>query len=197
MNDESVLDQARQRLRQWVAPTKAAAEVQTQMLNYHPARDAVEDAYAWLTCVLAWEGVASGNFGIGAIGVDDAARVVAQGHNEIFHPRFRSDGHAEMVVMDRWEDTAPATAGTLVTSVEPCPMCLVRLCGSAVRRVLYVAPDLLGGMVHRMESLPPYWVEMARSKVFAQAHCSPELIDVASRIFLLNLEELTERMKAR
>jgi cytosine deaminase len=75
-------------------------------------------------------------------------------------------------------------------------MCLVRLSCSAVRRVLHVAPDLPGGMVHRMDSLPPSWLELARGKVFAQAHCSAGLVGVASEVFLLKLEELTARVKA-
>jgi hypothetical protein len=60
-----------------------------------------DDSYAWLTCALALQGVATGNFGVGAILVDDGGnQILAQGHNEIFNPRFRSDRHAEMVVMD-------------------------------------------------------------------------------------------------
>jgi hypothetical protein len=48
-----------------------------------------------------------------------------------------------------------------------------------------------------MDGLPPYWAEVAREKSFAQADCSADLIRAAEQVFLLNLEELTARMKAR
>jgi len=48
--------------------------------------------------------VASGNFGVGCIIVDVYGNVIVQGHNEVFHPYFRSDRHAEMVVMREFED---------------------------------------------------------------------------------------------
>ncbi|HKB40760.1 MAG TPA: deaminase [Gemmataceae bacterium] len=198
MSNDRTHDLARQRLTELAAPTKAMGGMRADLLEYRPIPEHEDDAHAWLSCVLALEGVAAGNFGVGAILVEEGGRIAVQGHNEMFHPRFRSDRHAEMVVMDRWEGSDPgACGGTLVTSVEPCPMCLVRLSSSALRRVLYVAPDLTGGMVRRMDSLPPYWAEAARGKVFAQARCSPDLVRAAEQIFLLNLEELTAHMKAR
>jgi tRNA(Arg) A34 adenosine deaminase TadA len=132
--------------------------------------------------------------------VDGAGQVIVQGHNQIFSPHFRSDRHAEMVVLDDWEDARTSSARgplTLYTSVEPCPMCLVRLSTSAVHRVLFAAPDLPGGMVHRLTNLPPFWIELARRKTFGQAECAADLIQAAGQIFLLNLEELTAQVKAR
>src|SRR5262249_18495906 len=163
------------------------------LVSYRPDPKHTDDSYAWLTCALALQGVATGNFGVGAILVDDGGnQILAQGHNEIFNPRFRSDRHAEMVVMDCCENTtSEPIGGTLYTSVEPCPMCLVRLSSSAVRRVFYVAPDLSGGMVSRLDALPPFWTQMAQGKVFGQARCSADLIRAANDILLLNLEELT------
>src|SRR5262249_45835252 len=154
-----------------------------------------DDAYAWLTCALALTAVAAGNFGVGAVLVEGDGQVVAQGHNQVFRPHFRSDRHAEMVVLDDWEDTQPhlpeGATLTLYTSLEPCPMCLVRLSPSAVRRVRFAAPDGRGGMVSRMDSLPPFWAELARRKAFGPGQCSPDLVHAAGQIFLLNLEELT------
>jgi cytosine deaminase len=197
MRQESIPDLGRQRLAELTAPTKAVADWKAFLLNYQPRPEHAEDGYAWLACALALEGVAAGNFGVGAILVDGSGQVVVRGHNEIFQPYFRSDRHAEMVVLDRWEDAGPPPAGfTLFTSVEPCPMCLVRLSSSAVRQVRYVAPDLPGGMVHRLGSLPPFWIEMAQGKVFGQARCSNDLIQAAEQVFLLNLMDLTARMKA-
>jgi tRNA(Arg) A34 adenosine deaminase TadA len=171
------------------------------LLGCQPRVGHPDDAYAWLTCVLALEAVATGNFGVGAVLVNEAGHVAAQGHNQVFSPHFRSDRHAEMVVLDGWEDARRGRAEggnfVLYTSIEPCPMCLVRLSTSAVHQVLYAAPDLPGGMVHRMAKLPPFWVELAQRKTFAQAQCSEDLARAAGQIFLLNLDELTARVKAQ
>jgi cytosine deaminase len=170
------------------------------LLGYQPTVQHPDDAPVWLTCTLALQAVATGNYGVGAILVDGAGQVLVQGHNQIFSPHFRSDRHAEMVVLDDWEDARPNAARgplTLYTSVEPCPMCLVRLSTSAVHRVLFAAPDLPGGMVHRLTNLPPFWIELARRKTFGQAQCAADLIQAAGQIFLLNLEELTTQVKAR
>jgi cytosine deaminase len=157
-----------------------------------------DDAPVWLTCTLALEAVAQGNYGVGALLLDASGHVAALGHNEVFLPHFRSDRHAEMVVLDAWEDAqAPAPAGgdlTLYTSLEPCPMCLVRLSTSAVPRIVFAAPDPSSGMVQRMSDLPPLWRELAQRKVFAPARCSEDLTRAAAQIFLLNLEALNARV---
>jgi tRNA(Arg) A34 adenosine deaminase TadA len=170
----------------------------TYLLEYQPQVGHPDDAPVWLTCALALEAVATGNFGVGAILLDEAGHVAALGHNQVFAPHFRSDRHAEMVVLDDWEDTRPGrpegSGFTLYTSVEPCPMCLVRLSTSAVGQILFAAQDLPGGMVHRMTDLPPFWSELARRKTFAPARCSEQLARGAGQIFLLNLEDLTARI---
>jgi len=75
-------------------------------LQYYEFKEAYpDDKYVWLTDVLALKAVDSGNFGVGCILVDLHGNVVFQGHNEVFNPYFRSDRHAEMVVMDDFEDT--------------------------------------------------------------------------------------------
>jgi cytosine deaminase len=196
MNEDEIRILVLQRLTHLNPSTQPVANWRTYLLDYEPDPQYPDDKYAWLSCALALQGIATSNFGVGALLVD-GGRILAQGHNEIFIPRFRSDRHAEMVVMDDWENSAAALVdGALYTSVEPCPMCVVRLSSSAVRRVLYVAPDLSGGMVRRIDGLPPFWVQMAECKEFGQARCSSALIRAASDIFLLNLDELTERIKA-
>jgi tRNA(Arg) A34 adenosine deaminase TadA len=160
-----------------------------------------EDPSAWLTCILALKGVSSGNFGIGCILVDDDYNVIGEGHNQVHKPYFRSDLHAEMVVMNQFEDEYKNLTNlknyTLFTSLESCPMCMARLISFGVKTVLHVSPDDRGGMVHKMRDLPEVWPEIDRRQIFDQAKCSKNLIDAALQIFVLNAEELDNQLIAR
>ncbi len=160
-----------------------------------------DDSFIWFTNVLALKALNDGNFGVGCILIDCNGNIVAQGNNKVFIPYFRSDRHAEMVVMDIYEETHPNVnekeGYILYTSLEPCPMCLVRLITSDVNKILYAAPDSLGGMVSRMDEMPSLWIELCEGKVFSQADCSQELINAANDIFLFNVSELLEKIKNR
>ncbi|MHB8105520.1 MAG: nucleoside deaminase [Dehalococcoidales bacterium] len=160
-----------------------------------------DDSHVWLTCILALKAVNFGNFGIGCILVNKKGDVVTLGHNEVFYPYFRSDRHAEMVVMDEFEDANPKNTTmkgyTLYTSLESCPMCLARLITSGVGTVLCAASDTEGGMAHKIKDLPPIWISLASRCVFDTARCSQELIDAAFQIFQLNSSELDEKLMKR
>jgi len=195
----------------WAAGQQCLARIETEaegintwkayLTDYRPRANHADDVCVWLTCALALEAVNAGNFGIGAILIDGCGGAVALGRNEVFNPYFRSDRHAEMVVMDAFEDAhlefKKLDGYVLYTSLEPCPMCLVRLITSGVKKVLFGASDAAGGMAHKLNDLPPFWIELLHGKIFSQAECSPGLADAAGEIFLLNLEELTARIKAR
>jgi tRNA(Arg) A34 adenosine deaminase TadA len=198
MSKEKTYEIGQQCLMKLEAATKGIETWKAYLLEYQPRVEYPDNAFVWLTCALALKGVATGNFGVGAILIDDGGQTVAQGHNEVFYPYFRSDRHAEMVVLDDFEEASLERGSvTIYTSLEPCPMCLVRLSTSSVRKVLFAAPDLPGGMVCRINNLPPFWIELAQSKTFGQAQCSPDLVHAAHQIFLLNLAELTAQIKAR
>ena len=171
-------------------------------LNDYQCDDRYADGrYVWLACVLALKAVHTENFGVGCIFIDRDGNIVAWGHNEVFNPHFRSDRHAEMVVMDSFEDTDQGITSmegyTLYTSLESCPMCLARLITSGINTVLYAAPDEGGGMVHKVNDLPPVWVELAGGRFFGQAKCSQDLVDAGNHIFLLNADELNKKLKSR
>ncbi len=160
-----------------------------------------DDSYIWLADILALEAVNSGNFGVGCILTDANGNVVVRGHNEVFNPYFRSDRHGEMVVMDEFEDAHQNILNpegfTLYTSLESCPMCLIRMITSGISRILHAAPDMEGGMVHKMKYLPQFWIDLVAGQVYSQAECSQELIDIANGIFLYNADELKEKLKNR
>ena len=169
----------------------------SRLANYQFDDTHPDDAYVWLTCVVALEGLNTDNYGVGSILIDDTDKVVSEGHNEVFHPYFRSDRHAEMVVLERFEGQYHNTSlknYTLYTSDEPCPMCFTRLIVSGVGKVLYASPDITSGMVHKMKDLPLAYIELARRQVFAQADCSQDLIGIANQILLYNSEELDEKL---
>lgn len=199
MSHATIRELGEQRLRNLRSGGGAIEYWQTFLTGYHPNSKYPDDAYAWLTCTLALEGVATDNFGVGAILVDAGGQVVAQGHNRVFHPYFRSDRHAEMVVLEGWEESRPQVPWpgglTLFTSVEPCPMCLARLLTADVRCVRFAAEDPIGGMVQQLNNLPPSWLELARRKSFSPAQCSPGLAHAAGQIFGINLQELNARLQ--
>jgi tRNA(Arg) A34 adenosine deaminase TadA len=154
----------------------------------------LDDFFALETCKLALEAVESGNFGIGSIIVNSNSEILSRGYNQVFHPYFRSDRHGEMVAMEKFEDQYKEVANmkgyTLYTSLESCPMCLTRLITSGCEKVVHVADDPLGGMVHLKYNLPPIWSELVKRQTFAKANCSVELEAASRNIFMLNVEEL-------
>jgi tRNA(Arg) A34 adenosine deaminase TadA len=180
----------------------ATAEItawKTFLENYRPAPDLFgDDAYIWLTCVLALKAISSGNFGVGSVLADARGQVVAYGHNQMFAPYFRSDLHAEMVTMnvfeDRCRDCLDLIGYRLYSSLEPCPMCTVRLISSRVAAIKYAAADLRGGMARQMKQLPEFWADLGSGKNFTQAACSEVLENAAQQILMLNLDELAAKL---
>ena len=199
MSNEQIRALGLQELERISQINKNAVEWKTWLTDYQFLY--TDDSFIWFTNILALKAVDDGNFGVGCILIDGNGNIVSQGNNEVFSPYFRSDRHAEMVVMDKFEDTHPdihkKEVYTLYTSLESCPMCLVRLITSDVNKVLYAASDSWGGMVSRMAEMPSLWIELCEGKVFSQADCSQELINAANDIFLLNLSELLEKIKNR
>lgn len=152
-------------------------------------------------CQEALAAVGEGNYGVGAVLIDPSGAVVERGHNLAFQPTFRSDLHAEMVVMNAFEARFPETesmAGyVLVCSLEPCPMCLARLLIAGVETVKFVASDELGGMVDKLHHLPLAWKRLAERVEFRRADTSDELRRLAADAFMLNLDRLRRRLWAR
>ena len=53
-----------------------------------------------VACQEALVAALRGNYGVGALLVDPQGTIVARGQNAVFSPYFRSDLHAELVVMN-------------------------------------------------------------------------------------------------
>lgn len=156
------------------------------------ARQAVQEAI---------EGGLEGNAGIGCLILDPDGQVLVSDHNRMLVPRFRSDLHAEMSALNIYEDGQPGGGNlrghTLVTSLEPCEMCTIRIINSAVTTTLYVASDVGKGGITGPNTLAPHWARLAEPLTFAQADCSEELSDISLQVFTVTIGGVIEKMMAR
>ncbi len=154
-----------------------------------------------IACQQALDAVEQGNYGVGCVLVDPAGQVVEQGHNQVFTPYFRSDRHAEMVVMNAFEDhyqgIEDMSGYMLLSTLEPCPMCLTRLIAARVGTIKYIVPDCGGGMVSHMGCLPTSFINLAQYQSFVQSSSSPAIQKLAMDLFLLNLHEMRARLFKR
>ena len=171
--------------------------------HYEPSTSFEDDVAAVRVCQLAAMAAGLGTYAVGAVLLDDKGKVLADGHNEVFVDGFRSDLHAEMVVLNKFETghQGPQSPGTLtlISSLEPCPMCMARLIYSGVGSIRYICEDPYGGMVTRIASLPPTLQQISEdlSQVWGPADCSNELREAAHHIWEQNRVDLDRRIVER
>ena len=181
--------------------TQELAKLERKVQTLVPNPDYPHDKFVIITLHEAITAAKEGNFGVGAVLVREDGEVIQRGHNHVFNPYFRSDLHAEMDTMNKFEegfrDTESMKGFVLFSSVEPCPMCFLRLIISGVEKVYYAAIDKEGGMVQRFEHLPPEWKELAQRQEFALAQCSPVLSEIALQIFLSTVGENDRKLQNR
>jgi len=134
-----------------------------------------------------------GNFGIGAVLVNETTgQIICRGQNKVFS-HSRSDLHAEMDLINNFEAKYGEKSRemlkelTLFSSLESCPMCLCRIITAGIPRVHHIADDRLGGMVHLYHNLPPVWQEISAGRLYKKADCSEELSQIAEQAFLATL----------
>lgn len=177
------------------------SNLKTRLLQYHHGGFlGLEDEAGWVSCVLALSSVVSGNYGIGALIIDKEGKIVVSGHNEICHPYFRSDAHAEMVVISKFESKFKNRTKdelSLYTSLEPCPMCYIRILTSGIPSIFHVANDDPGGMVQRAELLPIYWRSMANKHTFSKLNAREELRSISLDILNSNISTLDNSLRLR
>jgi cytosine deaminase len=172
-------------------------QLEKKILSYKINNHHKDEPYGLMVVKNALTSLKEGSGGIGALLVDSATgEIIEQGRNRQYIGYFKSDLHAEMDLLNRYEDRFQKTNDPrkglsardcgnliLVTSVEPCPMCLTRIINAGIKTVLYLAQDKEGGMVTRMNCLPPFWREFAADRDFRPADCSPELQRIAMDLF--------------
>ena len=185
----------------YVQTAYSLEELDRKIKAFGPNSECPHDLFVITALEEAIAAAKEGNFGVGAVLVDPNGKLIVRGHNHVFNPYFRSDIHAEMDVMTKFEDSFKDVTSlkgyTLYTSLEPCPMCLTRLITSGVNKVYHATEDTESGMVSRLTHLTRIWVELAEEQEFAPAQCSPELSSLALEIFLFTATVNTEKLQQR
>jgi tRNA(adenine34) deaminase len=177
------------------------AEIRQLIETYRPDPNYTDDRFILITVEEALAGGQERNGGVGACLVNKVTgEILERSHNRQYEPWFRSDLHAEMDLLNRYEDRIRAVRSTdpnnpryrnprdmanivLYTSVEPCPMCLGRIINAGIKEVYYATADEEGGMGRRFADLPSSWKAMAGTMIIEPARCSPTLHAMAVRLF--------------
>lgn len=181
-------------------------KLEKRITSYTVNKSFKDDPFGLVVVKTALESIKEGSGGIGACLVDGiTGRVVEYGRNRQYDTYFRSDLHAEMDLLNRYEDRMQKKRSSkkdntprdcknlvLISSVEPCPMCLTRIINSGIKTVLYVVEDKQGGMVTHLDCLPPFWREFAADREFRRADCSPELRKIAHDLFYFSHRDFTK-----
>lgn len=188
---------------------QSIAAIEARIESYVPDTDYRDDVFGLIVVKQAIVSLKAGSGGIGACLVDaKTGKLVETGRNRQYSPYFRSDMHAEMDLLNRYEDRLKKKGGSnstndprkcgdliLFTSTEPCPMCLTRIINAGIQHMYYINPDLEGGMAHRMEHLPTFWREFAAGRDFRQAECSPVLRKIAEDLFRHSVRSFAKKRK--
>ena len=177
---------------------KVPLELQKDLDTYQVHQDYQDDRLGYRCCELASAALANGCYGVGAVLFDDRGLILTEGRNEVFQNGFFSDRHAEMVTLNLFEEQFPAYGDrcqlTMLVSLEPCPMCFTRLLLAGIGRVIYLAADHDGGMVHRLEQMPDVWRNLAQLQTRQRAAVTPTLSALAARLASCQLERLRHKL---
>lgn len=89
---------------------------------------------------------------MGAVVVDEAGRIVAEGRNRIFDEAAPARqlaatrlAHAELNALAQLSNARRWDACTLYTTLEPCPLCVTAASVASVGRILYAGRDPYSG----------------------------------------------------
>jgi len=110
---------------------------------------------------LAWAALGAGSVPVGAVLLDAAGTVVATGRSRMYEPSAPAPelansllAHAEVNALVGLDPTCRYEDHTLVTALEPCPLCVGALAMSTVGRLSYLGVDPYGGAVGLLAETP-------------------------------------------
>lgn len=167
----------------------------------HHSGDLEHDRFARVAINTAIAAGLAGNAAVGALLINQTGEVINSAQNQMFEPRFRSDLHAEMVLLNEFEDLNqpdPDLRGyTLLSSLEPCEMCTIRIINSGVTNVVYVAADRGKGGLSGPNKLAPHWSRLAASQHFSIAECDGRLAEISLAVFEATIGDVSRRLMER
>ena len=147
----------------------------------------------WRVCLtLAWEGYRGGSLPIAAVIVDADGAVVARGRNRLRDAVQRGDNepnalhvhplaHAEVNALLAFPFDERSAAGcTLLTTTDPCPLCVGALRMSSVKHLVYASRDPWAGCSAMFETVP--YLRSGGTEVASLAGSPLETVLVALQI---------------
>lgn len=159
--------------------------------DFKPSAEYSDDVYARSANIQALKSVMQGGYGIGSVLIDQQGKIIEEAHNSQIQER-RSDLHAEMALMTKFEDSwhgkkymnmyVYKPGLTVFSSAEPCPMCFIRI-STAGADTKYCTPGPEDGMASRIDFLPPDWKAMAMKQKVSLGDCSPVMQKISHLLF--------------
>jgi cytosine deaminase len=191
--------------------------IKVRIAAYASAYSQSELKWHYRCCELALQALEQGNYGVGAVLINNDGFLVAEANNQVFSEGFDSSAHAEMRVIDQLErslnDSSLIKSGmknsetdlerpktinrqalTLIVSLEPCPMCSCRIFASGIGQVIYMSRDKNGGMISHCNNLPPAWINLSQLAVIKQFNEKHELAVLAQDIASAHIQGLREKL---
>jgi tRNA(Arg) A34 adenosine deaminase TadA len=166
-------------------------KIETFLVAFKPEPEYSDDEYAKAANIQALISLKQGGYGIGSVLVDQNGKIIFAAHNSQIQ-KERSDLHAEMTLMTRFEESHKSKKYmnlyiykpglTVFSSAEPCPMCFIRI-STAGCDTKYCTPGPEDGMVTRISCLPSSWQEMAMKQKVEIGDCSPIMQKLAHLLF--------------
>lgn len=166
-------------------------KLNTFLVEFNPLEEYSDDKYARAANIQALKSVIQGGYGIGSVLIDQQGNIIEEAHNSQIQER-RSDLHAEMTLMTKFEDSwhgkkymniyVYKPGLTVFSSAEPCPMCFIRI-STAGADTKYCAPGPEDGMASRVDFLPPDWKAMALKYKVSLGDCSPVMQKISHLLF--------------
>jgi tRNA(Arg) A34 adenosine deaminase TadA len=166
-------------------------KLNTFLVEFKPDDEYSDDKYALAANLQALKSVMQGGYGIGSVLIDQQGKIIEEAHNNQIQEQ-RSDLHAEMTLMTKFEDSWRSKKYmniyvykpglTVFSSAEPCPMCFIRI-STAGADTKYCAPGPEDGMASHVDFLPPDWKALALKYKVSLGDCSPVMQMIAHLLF--------------
>lgn len=156
---------------------------------------------AYLQCFsLAVEAALDGNYGIGSVIVNSNWDVITNGKNRVFEQNYRWAfvSHAEMDCIGNHFTNHPnddLSDYSIVSSLEPCPMCSIGILNSGIKSVHIGSLDPFGGWpVSNASNVIPVFKELFSSTDYVLSDIPEVLKWALLEVFSITKHELDKEL---